>query len=174
MDTTVSTDPNNITSGRPLLVGPSQPEPPYPIFVSGNVVQGFGRGGKQLGIPTANLPESAVAAALQNIPIGVYYGWAQVQHGEVRPMVMSLGWNPYFKNEKRSGEVHIIHGFAEDFYGQEMRVAILGFVREEKDYKSLEDLVADIRFDIRVALKSLEREAYLKIKDDQFFQKLVG
>ena len=35
---------------------------------------------------------------------GVYYGWAQIggKGSEVYPMVMSLGWNPYYKNEKRS------------------------------------------------------------------------
>ncbi|KAJ2878834.1 riboflavin kinase, partial [Coemansia asiatica] len=157
----------DVTSGRPLVVGPPQPSPPYPIFVSGPVVKGYGRGGKQLGIPTANLPEHTVDAALQNIPIGVYYGWAQViGDGVVRPMVMSLGWNPYFKNQKRSGEVHIIHGFDDDFYGKEMRVAILAFVRDERDYACLEDLVKDIQFDIRVALVSLQREEYCKIKDD--------
>lgn len=36
---------------------------------------------------------------------GVYYGWAQIgaAGSQVYPMVMSLGWNPYYKNEKRSG-----------------------------------------------------------------------
>ena len=33
---------------------------------------------------------------------GVYYGWASVDCGPVHKMVMSLGWNPHFKNEKRS------------------------------------------------------------------------
>ncbi|KAJ2384143.1 riboflavin kinase, partial [Coemansia sp. RSA 2603] len=40
---------------RPHIVGPSELESPFPILVSGAVVKGFGRGGKQLGIPTANL-----------------------------------------------------------------------------------------------------------------------
>jgi riboflavin kinase len=41
---------------------------------------------------------------------GVYYGYAQVvtpategfkpEDVEVLPMVMSLGWNPFYKNEK--------------------------------------------------------------------------
>ncbi|KAJ2897533.1 riboflavin kinase, partial [Coemansia aciculifera] len=113
-------------AARPLVVGPDQPLSPYPIFVSGTVVPGFGRGSKQLGIPTANLPEDAVNQALTDIAIGVYYGWAQVDSGPVLPMVMSLGWNPYFKNTKRSGEVHIIHEFAEDFYGKTLRIAIAG------------------------------------------------
>lgn len=45
---------------------------------------------------------------------GVYYGYAQVSRakdgkatlpendGKVLPMVMSLGWNPFYKNERMS------------------------------------------------------------------------
>jgi riboflavin kinase len=39
-------------SGRPLVVGPDVSEPPYPIMMKGVVIQGFGRGSKELGIPT--------------------------------------------------------------------------------------------------------------------------
>jgi len=37
---------------RPEIVGPDTVEPPFPIFLSGAVQKGFGRGGKDLGIPT--------------------------------------------------------------------------------------------------------------------------
>ncbi|KAJ2433393.1 riboflavin kinase [Coemansia sp. RSA 2440] len=158
-----------MTTMRDLIVGPDTPTPPYPILVEGTVVEGFGRGGKQLGIPTANLPSSVVDQALENIPIGVYYGWAQVQDDIVRPMVMSLGWNPYFKNEKRSGEVHIIHEFKEDFYGNNMKVAILAYIRAEKDYTSLEALVEDIQCDIRAAQESLKRAEYAAVQNSSFF-----
>ncbi|KAJ2744219.1 riboflavin kinase [Coemansia sp. BCRC 34301] len=157
------------TNSRPLVVGPPEPLHPFPIFVSGAVVKGFGRGSKQLGIPTANLPEEAVNKALKDIAIGVYYGWAQVANGPVFPMVMSLGWNPYFKNEKRSGEVHILHNFSEDFYGQDMRVAIAGFIRNEKNYDTLDALIDDINTDIRVAHESLARDAYRAIKTASYF-----
>ncbi|KAJ2753741.1 riboflavin kinase [Coemansia pectinata] len=156
-------------SGRPLIVGPSEPEKPYPIFVEGAVIKGFGRGSKQLGIPTANLPSDAVKLALTDIPIGVYYGWAQVDGGEVLPMVMSLGWNPFFKNKERSGEVHIIHQFRDDFYGQNLKIAILSYIRAEKDYENLEALVDDINMDIRIAEESLKRSAYTQIKTASFF-----
>ncbi|KAJ2584499.1 riboflavin kinase [Coemansia sp. RSA 1836] len=160
--------------GRPLIVGPAKPQSPYPIFVSGAVVKGYGRGSKQLGIPTANLPEEAVQRALADIAIGVYYGWAQVVDqnggGPVLPMVMSLGWNPFFKNEKRSGEVHIIHKFSEDFYGKDLRIAIVGFIREEKNYESLDALVDDINMDIKVAQESLKRKAYMDVNAAPFFR----
>lgn len=37
---------------RPEIVGPETVEPPFPIFLSGAVQRGFGRGGKDLGCPT--------------------------------------------------------------------------------------------------------------------------
>jgi riboflavin kinase len=42
----------SINPDRPLVVGPEVLETPYPISVSGKVVKGFGRGSKELGIPT--------------------------------------------------------------------------------------------------------------------------
>lgn len=43
---------SSINLDRPLIVGPATPEAPYPIAISGTVVKGFGRGSKELGIPT--------------------------------------------------------------------------------------------------------------------------
>ena len=44
-------------------------------------------------------------------------------------MVMSIGWNPFYKNTVRSVEVHVLHSFAQDFYGAWMNVLIAGFIR---------------------------------------------
>jgi len=38
----------------------------------------------------------------EDINTGVYYGWAKVDNGPVHKMVMSIGWNPYFRNIKKS------------------------------------------------------------------------
>ncbi len=89
---------------RSLVAGPEIMEYPFPLFQSGKVCQGFGRGSKELGIPTANLPESVAELIGQKLDSGIYYGWAKIQ-GVVYPMVMSFGWNPYYKNEKRSAVV---------------------------------------------------------------------
>jgi FAD synthase len=37
---------------RQLIVDGDMVAQPFPIFLKGEVVRGFGRGGKQLGIPT--------------------------------------------------------------------------------------------------------------------------
>ncbi|KAI9335477.1 riboflavin kinase [Obelidium mucronatum] len=157
---------------RPLLVGnDSKVEEPYPLRLKGTVIKGFGRGGKELGIPTANLPEDVSQYAGQFIESGILYGWASVNSSkEVFPMVMSFGWNPYYKNEKRSAEVHILHKFEEDFYGKELRVIVAGYIRPEKNYTSLDALINDINFDIKVAYNCLARPAYASLKEDSFLQ----
>ena len=78
----------------------------------------------------------------------------------VYPMVMSIGYNPFYKNSVRSAEVHVLHRFAADFYGAPLRLLVCGFVREERDYAGLDALVADINIDCDVARRSLARPAW--------------
>lgn len=47
-----------------------------------------------------------------------------------------------------------------DFYSTTLHLLILGYIRPEYDYVSLDALVEDIRVDCEVARKSLERPAY--------------
>ena len=75
-------------------------------------------------------------------------------------MVLSIGYNPFYGNEGRSVEVHLLHKFGADFYDVEMRVLILGFIREERNYPDQQALIDDINLDCDVARRSLEREAW--------------
>ena len=127
-----------------------------PYWTKGEVVRGFGRGSKQLGIPTANFPQSIVDQAPSCLDAGVYYGWACVDGGAVYKMVMSLGWNPQYQNEKKSMETHILYEFPDDFYGSELAICIAGYVRKEAKFGSLDELIAAIRSDIQVAKEKLE------------------
>ncbi|OAQ97688.1 hypothetical protein LLEC1_07245 [Akanthomyces lecanii] len=166
---------------RPAIVGADAgPEAPYPLQMEGKVISGFGRGSKELGIPTANLPvDAAVTPWIGDITSGVYFGYASLalpashpQHAppaaassssspfSVFPMVMSIGYNPFYKNTVRSAEVHVLHRFSQDFYDAHMRLLVAGFVREERDYESVEALVADINTDCDVARRSLDRDGW--------------
>ena len=51
---------------------------------------------------TANFPLEVVEKLPESITAGVYYGWACVDEGPVFKMVMSIGWNPYYKNKVKS------------------------------------------------------------------------
>ena len=55
-----------------------------------------------------------------------------------------------------------------------MNLLICGFIRPEYDYVSKESLVEDINVDIEVARRSLEREAYLQLKDDRYLLEFGG
>lgn len=87
---------------------------------------------------------------------------------KVFPMVMSVGWNPFYKNTSKTAEVHIMHNFQADFYGLEMRVAVLGYIRPEYNYVDKEALIQDIETDKRVAINSLARRPYEDYQSDPF------
>ncbi|RPD66160.1 riboflavin kinase [Lentinus tigrinus ALCF2SS1-7] len=115
--------------------------------MEGRIVSGFGRGARDLGIPTANLPvDDELTPWIADIKSGVYFGWASLRlpssHPNqlatissstttttttttmgfgVYPMVMSIGRNNFYNNTTRSAEVHLFHKFDADFYGVEMR-----------------------------------------------------
>ena len=55
-----------------------------------------------------------------------------------------------------------------------MNLLILGFIRPEYDYVSKESLIEDIRFDIEVARRSLEREEYRRFRDEPYLVELSG
>lgn len=71
-------------------------------------------------------------------------------------------------------EVHILHHFRRDFYGARMNLLILGFIRPEYDYVDKESLIEDIRTDIEVARRSLERESYQRLKDERYLVQFEG
>ena len=74
---------------------------------------------------------------------------------KVLPAVMSVGWNPFYNNTTKSMETHLIHDFEEDFYDAVLRVSIVGRLRGEKNYESLQDLIDDINRDIANAQEKL-------------------
>ncbi|KAJ5138941.1 Riboflavin kinase domain bacterial/eukaryotic [Penicillium bovifimosum] len=178
---------------RDPVAGPDAgPEAPYPVRLSGPVIKGFGRGSKDLGIPTANIPADDLSEKHPELATGVYYGvvaldpktyqheTAQSSSSEavVLPAVLSIGYNPFYKNTVRSVEIHIMPALTEpsptatgqegqtkfnrlpDFYQTRLNLLILGYIRPEFDYVSMEALIEDIRVDCEVARESLSREAY--------------
>lgn len=149
-----------------LLAMPGQS---LPYFSKGVVVKGFGRGSKDLGCPTANFTEDVVDNLPEELPTGVYYGFGQVDGGEVHKMVMSIGWNPFFNNTKKSMETHLLHKFDDDFYGKELRVAMLGYLRPEKNFASLDELIKAIDDDINQAKSELDRPDLAAFKTNPYF-----
>ncbi len=86
-------------ASAPPSADPAPPAPTglYPLpsllRLKGEVVHGFKRGSKELGVPTANLPLEALGSVIDDFPAGIYFGWASVgASATTYKMVMSIGW----------------------------------------------------------------------------------
>eukprot|EP00535_Pseudo-nitzschia_heimii_P000402 CAMPEP_0197187412 /NCGR_PEP_ID=MMETSP1423-20130617/15800_1 /TAXON_ID=476441 /ORGANISM="Pseudo-nitzschia heimii, Strain UNC1101" /LENGTH=256 /DNA_ID=CAMNT_0042638975 /DNA_START=318 /DNA_END=1088 /DNA_ORIENTATION=- len=81
----------------------------------GSVDQGYGRGGKKLGIPTANLPSSLFQNALEEVTTGVYFGWAALERSnnngiyELHKAVVNVGYSPTFEGEENKEKIIEAH-----------------------------------------------------------------
>lgn len=139
-----------------------------PWHIGGPVIKGFGRGSKVLGIPTANLSTEGYLELLSEHPSGVYFGWAGLPKRGIYKMVMSIGWNPYFNNSEKTIEPWLLHDFEEDFYGEELRLVVVGYIRPEANFPSLEALVTKIQEDGSIAEKALDLPVYAKHRDDAY------
>ncbi|KAJ6709305.1 RIBOFLAVIN KINASE/FMN ADENYLYLTRANSFERASE [Salix koriyanagi] len=144
--------------------------PIEPWHIGGPVVKGFGRGSKVLGIPTANLSTKGYSALLSEHPSGVYFGWAGLSSQGLYKMVMSIGWNPYFNNTEKTIEPWLLHEFDGDFYGEELRLVIVGYIRPEANFSSLESLIAKIHEDRRIAERALDIPMYSQYRDDPYLK----
>ena len=142
------------------------------INLEGEIVKGFGRGSKEIGCPTANFSEEVVESKLpKSFSSGIYMGWARLDGDEdkVEKAVVSIGWNPFYGNTKKSVETHIIKTFDSDFYGRWMKLRICGFIRPELNFNGLEELIKAIQDDIEHAKVHLDEDERLRnMKEDKF------
>lgn len=116
------------------------------FFVEGSVVRGAGRGAG-LGFPTANIKS---ANELKPAP-GVYACYAEV-NGKRYRAVANLGQNPTFGGSALSLEAHLLN-FKGNLYGKKLRLHFVKRLRQERSFASAEELVQQIRLDIRQAEK---------------------
>ncbi len=123
-----------------------------PYRMSGPVVTGAGRG-KKMGFPTANI---RFTQELVPLP-GVYVAEAEIG-GTLHRAVVNVGFNPTFGENSLSLEVHIMD-FHRDIYGEEVAVLFRDRIRDERKFKSVQDLVRQIEKDVQFA-----REAKLFVR----------
>jgi hypothetical protein len=191
-----------------------------PIRIKGHISHGFGRGSRQLGFPTANIPiSSSYLQELRNIKPGVYAGYAVVEsskkhhnshHDTVNDYsnniasaatgggsdkyfgvcfkaAVNVGYSPTFEgkeNPEKTVEAYLIRPsfhkaparrddlqsemqsemhqlqleslpenraangdkfFATDFYGHNMKLSLVGFLRPEAKFSSIPLLITKIK-----------------------------
>ncbi|MBE1446450.1 bifunctional riboflavin kinase/FAD synthetase [Paenibacillus sp. OAS669] len=114
-----------------------------PYTITGTVVTGDGRG-RTIGFPTANIEmsESFVIPTL-----GVYAAKVIVD-GEVHHAVMNVGKKPTFVEhlDKPTLEAHLFD-FSRSIYGSSVTVEFISFLRPERKFGSVDELITQIRSD---------------------------
>lgn len=111
---------------------------------TGTVVKGDNRGGSELGFPTANLsiaddkflPKQGVYAVKVRYNDKVYNGMA------------NLGVVPTFTDGRIEPKVEVnIFDFNMDIYGETLTVEWYAFIREERKFSGVEEIVAQLHAD---------------------------
>lgn len=105
------------------------------IYLSSTVVHGFKRGSKELGIPTANLGMDELGNIGETLETGIYFGWARLNE-KYYQTVVSIGWNPFYNNTVKTIEAHLLQPL-NDFYGERLELLLIGYLRQEANFKSL-------------------------------------
>ena len=134
------------------------------VTLAAPVVTGFGRGSRKMGVPTANLDPEALERELAGMHRGVYFGFARLpgdpKHAAWCKCVVNVGQRPTFADgDGTTVEVHALRDFGRDFYGEDMEVVVVGYVRPEMRFDGLQQLVARIMQDIGLARGALDDDA---------------
>ncbi|SFD24536.1 bifunctional riboflavin kinase/FAD synthetase [Pseudoalteromonas denitrificans] len=112
--------------------------------ISGRVIHGC-KQGRQLGFPTAN-----VALKRQVSPVnGVFAVKVKISEQEFYG-VANVGSKPTLNGQKMLLEVHIFN-FKQDIYGTFISVELINKLRNEQKFDTLEQLIAQIDADVKVA-----------------------
>ena len=115
-----------------------------PYFITGKVSRGIGKG-HSLGFPTVNtdLPDGCPLGR------GVYRGYTVID-GVGYNTLTNIGICPTLGERSEHAETFIIN-FSDDIYGKDIKIHLLGFIREEKQFASAEELAEQIKKDIHKA-----------------------
>lgn len=125
-----------------------------PFSVIARIERGAGRGGRELGYPTANQYIDDTAAVPGD---GVYAGRLTIiddgpidgdmEPGVAYPAAISVGTNPTFGDERRSVESFVLDREA-DLYGRVARVEFVDKVRDMVKFDSVDDLLEHMARDV--------------------------
>ena len=117
-----------------------------PYYIIGRISHGR-RDGHKIGFPTANI----IIDEGKIMPKRGVYRVAAVIDGKIYGGVSNIGVCPTFDGDEIRLETHII-GFEGDLYGKELRVYLLGYLREERRFNSVDELKMQINVDKNKAI----------------------
>ncbi|MFN8292879.1 MAG: bifunctional riboflavin kinase/FAD synthetase [Chitinophagales bacterium] len=107
--------------------------------LEGLVVKGL-QNGRKIGYPTANL---SIADNHKLIPRkGIYAVKVHYNNTQFGGM-LNIGFNPTFGGTKLSVEVNILN-FDKEIYGEKIKLELLEYVRDEKKFENVQQLISAI------------------------------
>lgn len=118
-----------------------------PYRLSGTVVVGK-RLGHTIGFPTANVQMEQYKFLPKG---GVYVASARLLDGRIYRSVVNIGTQPTTPGTHNLAVEAYLLDFNEDIYGQHLALDLLAFLRPEKKFASIEDLVRQIGMDADTA-----------------------
>lgn len=121
-----------------------------PFAIEAEVERGDGRGGRELGCPTANLR----LGKYQRPKYGIYAVRVRLDEETEYAGVASLGIRPTFQPPEELLEAHLF-GFSGDLYGRTIEVALHHYIREEWKFDSMDALAAQMQEDADQAKRLL-------------------
>lgn len=139
----------------------------YPFQLTGKVVRG-NQLGRRIGYPTANLqvgeshkliPAYGIYAVEASIiePVEIRTGpYEPVQPELVVKGMGYIGTRPAVDGVGRSIEVHLFD-FNSDIYGKTIRVKFLDFIRHDRWFESMEELIQQMKMDEQQVLAFFDR-----------------
>jgi len=121
-----------------------------PYSISGHVGKGDQRG-RKLGFPTANLN----VRDLTHPPVGIYAVRAECE-GKSWDAAAYFGYRPTFRGRTLILETHVFDDNP-DLYKKRLKVSFIQRVREDRAFKSADDLACQIAKDCEMAREILSR-----------------
>ncbi|MFI5140555.1 MAG: riboflavin kinase, partial [Sphingobacteriales bacterium] len=107
--------------------------------------------GRKLGFPTANIQ---VNDEYKLIPKTGIYAVRVKYNGDTFAGMLSIGYNPTFDGKVQTIEVNILD-FDKDIYGGTLTLEFIDYIRDEKKFPGVEELVEEIKNDERKVRKMM-------------------
>ena len=123
----------------------------YSYMLNGTVVNGKKLGGR-IGYPTANLN---IKEDYKLIPKTGVYVIKSIIDGTAFSGMMNIGFRPTVSGKHQTIEAHFFN-FDKDLYGAKVTVELLYFLREEKKFDSVEELIVQLNTDKENAISYLK------------------
>lgn len=120
-----------------------------PYSITGTVIPGKGLG-KKISIPTANI---GVEDTIVIPSYGVYYTKVSL-HKHQFDAITNVGNNPTFSNHPVAIESYLFN-FNKEIYGEKIEVLFLKKIRSEMKFNSIEELVSQMKKDMKFVKKFL-------------------